>query len=179
MSEAYIGEIRCFGFNFAPVNWAQCSGQLLPIQQYTALFSIIGTYYGGNGTSNFALPNLEGIAPMHWGNGTGLTPTVIGETLGTPTVTVGLQEIPSHRHTIQVFHLTQGAGTKTATPTSAAYIGNSDPDALYATTTPNTPLSPKAIGFAGNGGGLPHENMQPYLALNFCICLNGVFPPRS
>ena len=177
MSDAYVGEIRCFGFNFAPVNWAQCLGQLVAISQNPALFSILGTSYGGNGTSNFALPNLQATVPMHWGNGVGLTPTVVGEVLGSPSVTVSTPELPIHNHAISIFHLTQGAGAKTATPTSNTYVGDSDPDGLYSTSAPNTALSPKAIGIAGSGG--PHENRQPYLALNFCICLAGIFPPRS
>ena len=180
MSDAYVGEIRCFGFNFAPVGWFQCNGQLLPIQSYAALFSIIGTYYGGNGTSNFALPNLQGAVPMNWGNGAGLTPTVLGEVLGSTNVTVAAGQLGAHTHLLNSFHGTRTSGTKTNTPSNTAYIGTFDPDSAYGTTSIgqiNTPFSPKAFGFAGNGQ--PHENMQPYLAVGFCICISGIFPPRG
>jgi microcystin-dependent protein len=178
MSEAYLGEIRCFGFTFAPINWALCAGQLLPISQYSALFSIIGTTYGGNGTTNFALPNLQGSVPMHWGAGPGLSPTVLGDTLGSTTISLTGAELPAHVHTINSFQNTQTNGTKTNTPASTNWIGDSDPDAVYSLATPlNMPFSPNAIGFTGKG--LPHENMQPYLALNFSICMNGIFPSRG
>ena len=183
MSNPYLGEIRCFGFNFAPVGWAMCNGQLLPISQDTALFSLLGTTYGGNGTSNFALPNLQGQIPMHWGNGTGLSPTVIGEAQGTSTVTVTSSALPQHTHTLTAYVTAPGgAPERLASPDLAtSYIGPSNPDAIYLTGPTagqiNTSFNPAVIGTTGSG--LAHDNMQPYLVLNFCIALQGVFPSRN
>jgi microcystin-dependent protein len=176
----FLGEIRCFGFNFAPVGWLLCEGQLLPISQYTALFSLLGTYYGGNGTSTFGLPNLQGQVPMHQGNGAGLTPTVVGESQGSTSVTLLYSEMPIHQHTI-VTEITEpgGAPERAAVPSSgASYIGPSNPDALYnSTPTLNAIFAPQTIGTAGST--TPHDNMQPYLVLNFCICIDGVYPARN
>jgi microcystin-dependent protein len=179
MSEAYIAEIRAFGFNFQPRGWMFCNGQLLPINQYTALFSILGTTYGGNGVSNFALPNLQGQIPMHWGTpGGGLPQTVIGEVQGTATVTLLQTQLPQHQHTIS--SATAGAGVeRSAIPTSTSYISNAKGGDVYQNppVTTNAPFSPKAI--TQIGGSVPHDNMSPYLVLNFCICFNGIFPSRS
>jgi microcystin-dependent protein len=176
----FVGEIRCFGFNFAPVGWMFCEGQLLPISQYTALFSLLGTYYGGNGTSNFALPNLQGQVPMHQGEGAGLSETVIGEAQGSSTVTLLNSEMPIHQHTI-VTAITEpgGAPERAAAPSSGtSYIGPSNPDALYnSTPTLNATLALQTIGIAGSS--TPHDNMQPYLVLNFCIAISGVYPARN
>jgi microcystin-dependent protein len=181
MSTPYIGEIRCFGFNFAPNGWAQCNGQLLAIQQNAALFSILGTTYGGNGTTNFGLPNLQGQVPMHWGNGPGGFNTQIGEIQGTSTVSLVSTQMPIHSHTINASAIAAGAGSeRTAIPTAATYLGPSaNPNAAYQNPAPtiNAPLSPKAI--AATGSSAPHENMQPYVVLNFCIALTGVFPSRN
>jgi microcystin-dependent protein len=181
MSTPYLGEIRCFGFNFAPYQWAQCNGQLLAITQFTALFSILGTNFGGNGTTSFGLPNLQGQIPMHWGNGTGLPPTVIGEPLGEAQVSLISSQLPSHSHTAVAAKTTTGAGAeRSAIPNSASYLSEAvAPDFVYNKTppTPTLAFSPKAISV--NGGNLPHENRQPYLVLNFCIALAGVFPQRS
>lgn len=174
MSNQFLGEIRSLGFNFAPVNWALCTGQTLPISQYSALFSLIGTYYGGNGTTNFQLPNLQGNVPMHWGNGTGLSSYVIGETAGAATVTVATSEMPSHNHVVQVGE----GGTVTGTPSPTTWLSESKPATTYVNTgAPNAPLNLTAIGIAG--GNIPHDNSQPYLTINFCIAMNGVFPPRG
>jgi len=178
MSDPFVAEIRAFGFNFAPYQWAFCNGQILPISQYTALFSLIGTYYGGNGTTNFALPNLQGQIPMHWGDGPGLSPTVLGETQGTENVTLISGQMPMHNHGVNTFQNTVTDGTKTNIPSPTNWIGDSDADFAYNTATvPTTTMAGTAIGPAGNS--LPHENMQPYLAVNFCICLAGVFPARN
>lgn len=178
MADAFYGEIRIFGFNFAPKNWAFCDGALIPISQNTALFSLLGTSYGGNGTTNFALPNFQGRAGMHWGNGQGLTPRSLGEQDGTDTVTLLTTQMPGHVHGL-MGATTTGATQKVAAPATNAMFSNSGPGAAYSdTTTPTlTPFSPQAIGIAG--GSQPHTNNQPRLSLNFCICLNGIFPSRN
>jgi microcystin-dependent protein len=175
MSEGYIGEIRAYGFNFAPYNWMFCNGQLLPISSYTALFSIIGTTFGGNGTTNFALPNLQGQIPMHWG--TGPSNTVLGQVQGQPTVTLTTQQIPTHTHTATA---ATGTGSeRTASPGPTSYLGESAPGEAWSSASPTIgpQFAPNAISTAG--GSIPHNNMQPFLVLNFCICFNGVFPTRS
>lgn len=180
MSEPYVGEIRCFGFNFAPVNWAFCNGQLMSISSNPALFSILGTTYGGNGTTTFALPNLQGQIPMHWGTATGLPTTSIGQVQGTPNVTLTTQQLPSHTHTATAAEATQ-PNQRTAAPNTNAtsFLASSEsPDlAWQRAPTPNTQFAPNAIGTQGSS--LPHDNMQPFLTLNFCIALYGVFPTRS
>jgi microcystin-dependent protein len=180
--DPYIGEIRCFGFNFAPVNWAFCNGQLLAIAQNTALFSILGTTYGGNGQSTFGLPNLQGRSPMHWGNSnTGLN-TVIGETLGETTVTLTSNEMPQHSHTVYATSLEAGGTPERSAgpnPNGESYLSQANAGFIYqaAPSTPDTAFFNGAISQAG--GSQPHENMQPYLTLNFCISLFGIFPSRN
>ena len=177
MTDPFVAEIRMFGFNFAPKGWAFCNGQLLPLSQNTALFSLLGTTYGGNGQSNFGLPNLQGNAPMHPGQGPGLSLHDLGETGGSETVTLLESEIPSHGHPMQA---SQGDGTeRTPSPGGngqllATGVGISQ---YQAPSGPATPLSGSAIAPAG--GDQPHNNMQPYLVLNFCIALQGVYPPRT
>jgi microcystin-dependent protein len=172
VSDPFVAEIRIFPFNFAPQGWAFCNGQLLPLSQNTALFSLLGTTYGGNGKSNFALPDLQGNAPLGAGQGPGLSLRDLGETGGAATVTLLESEIPAHGHTLQ--------GTldddDSTSPVGHAYGALS---VAYAPgNSPNTvPMAPEALAPAG--GNLPHNNLQPYLTLNFCIALQGVFPPRS
>jgi microcystin-dependent protein len=177
MSNPYVGEIRIFGFNFAPLGWATCDGQILPISQNTALFSLLGTNYGGNGTSTFALPNFQGDTGVNQGQGSGLSQYFVGQQSGTTTVTLAQNNLPLHNHVIN----TQASGVSSQglhAPTSTAYLGNSDPDRLYnSTATPTLSMAPQAIGASGQGQ--PHDNMQPYLVLLFCIALVGVYPPRS
>lgn len=176
MTDQYIGEIRSFGFNFAPVNWATCDGQLLSISQNAALFSLLGTYFGGNGTSNFGLPDLRGNVPMHWGNGVGLSPYVMGERVGAETVTITTQTMASHNHGLQVWE----DGAVTNRPSTSAYVGVAQPAQIYIASGSISPqLSPSAIGMGPPNGGQPHINQQPYLVINFCIALQGIFPPRS
>lgn len=178
MSEPFIGEVRAFGFHFAPVGWAFCNGALMSIAQNPALFSILGTTFGGDGTATFGLPDLQDRAPMHWGQGVGLTPRVIGEVLGSQSVTLTTAQMPSHSHTIQ----TQAGNTlsqEKSEPSAAAWLGVSASGKAY---NPNevpfdATFSSKAI--AVNGGSAPHQNMQPLLALNFCIALQGIFPARN
>jgi len=177
MSDAYLGEIRCYGFNFAPYGWAQCNGQTLSITQYSALFSVIGTTYGGNGTTNFMLPNLQGQIPMHWGSGPGLPTTSVGQVQGQPEVSLIANQIPQHIHSI--YAATSVTAEQSAIPTTSSYMSELKGSFCYQVppVTTNTPFSVKAI--SPNGAGQPHDNMQPYLTLNFCICLNGTFPPRG
>jgi len=175
MADQFLAEIRIFTGNFAPVGWALCQGQLLPISQNTALFSLIGTFYGGNGTSNFGLPDFQGMAPINQGQGAGLTERFLGETSGTETVSLLQTEIPSHNHQLQ--GSTNGADQ--TTPAGNVWAGSNvgrTPPPLYSTTQ-NTTMSLNAL--APTGGSQPHNNMHPYLALNFIIALQGIYPPRS
>lgn len=180
MSQPYVGEIRCFGFNFAPAGWQLCNGALLAISENETLFQLIGTTYGGDGQSTFAVPDLRGRAPMHWGNGPGGFNTSIAEILGTETVLLVPNQIPIHNHAIVAAIVAPGGATEhLANPTLAtvnAYLATSAPDQVYNTASPtiNTAFAGSAIG--SNGGPQPHENRQPYLALNFSISLFGVFP---
>jgi len=187
MSQPYIGEIRCFGFNFAPVNWAFCNGQPQSIANNTALYSVIGTIYGGDGQTTFNLPNLQGQVPMHWGNPTtgpavGLN-TQIGQVMGTTTVTLTTAQTPAHNHTItaQDFPNQQPHSYRTGVPNPNAWLSNnSGPGGVWydrASPNLNAQFSPSVL--SPTGGSQPHENMQPYLVLNFCICLYGVFPSRN
>lgn len=171
--DQFIGEIRLFAGNFAPKGWALCDGQLLPIASNTALFSLLGTQYGGNGTTTFALPDLRGRAPMGQGNGPGLTPYSVGASVGTSTVTLLSNQIPAHTHTPQATSSTLGS----ADPTdkiwgSKSSVGANKP---YAASI-NTPMNPMALEVVG--GSQPHNNMQPYLALSYIIALEGEYPPR-
>lgn len=173
MSDPFVAEIRIVGFNFAPTGWALCDGQIMPISQNTALFSLLGTTYGGDGKSTFALPNLQGTFPMGPGQGPGLSLRDLGETGGASTVALLETEIPVHTHT-----LSPGAtgGTATVDP-SNALLGASPTRPYAAGSTPS--VSGAAMGTALVGSGLPHNNMPPYLTLNFVIALRGVFPARS
>lgn len=177
--EPFIAEVRCFGFTFAPRGWAQCNGQLMSISQNTALFSILGTTYGGDGVSTFALPNLQGRIPMHWGSSPGGETTAIGEVQGQTSVTLTTNQIPSHPHAVTA--VTVGdASERTAIPTNVAFLsGSRNPNLAYQNpgAAVTSAFSPKAITV--NGGSQPHDNMQPYLVLNFCIALEGIFPSRN
>jgi len=171
--DPFVAEIRIFPFNFAPRGWAVCNGQLLPISQNTALFSLLGTTYGGDGKSNFALPNLQGSAPMHPGQGPGLSLHDLGEVSGVETVTLLPSEVPMHSHTIPC------TTTEAGTLGMGAVFAKTDADRppVYTNSAPNVTMSPMTLAPAG--GSLPHNNMQPYLTLNFCIALQGVYPPRT
>lgn len=174
MADPFVAEIRVFPFNFAPQGWAFCDGQLLPLSQNTALFSLLGTTYGGNGKSNFALPDLQGRAPMHPGQGPGLSLHDLGETGGSETVTLLESEIPSHSHAMRA---SPDDGDLKA-PTAARSLARSINGSVYqSVTTGLQMMAPQAI--TPVGGDQPHNNMQPYLTLNMCIALQGVFPPRS
>ena len=172
MTDQFVAEIRIFGFNFAPTGWARCNGQLLPITQNTALFSLLGTFYGGDGKSTFALPDLQGMAPMHPGQGPGLSLHDLGESAGSDTVTLLDSEIPVHAHTVTTSQ-SDGTSQSGAGEKLASGIGI----AQYAAAGNLTSMAAQSL--AGSGGDQPHNNMQPYLTLNFCIALQGVFPPRG
>jgi microcystin-dependent protein len=179
MADAYLGEIRIFAGNFAPNGWALCNGALLPIAQNTALFSILGTQYGGNGQTNFALPNLSGSAAMSQGSGQGLTARAVGESVGTQSVTLDTNEMPAHNHVPNAV-TSVAADTSPANDFWAVAPAEGKPPHhvtpnLY-TSTVNAPMSPVALSVTG--GSQPHNNMQPYLAMNFIICMNGEYPQR-
>ena len=179
MTDAYTGEIRVFGFGYAPRNWALCNGQLLPISQNAALFSILGTQYGGNGTSNFALPNFNNYAANHQGSGPGLSSYVVGEISGDANVTLSVGEIPQHNHALSGGQVTpQNLSQNVPMPGNTAVFAVSGPQSAYTDQVqPATSFAPQAITMTG--GSQPHENRQPFLALNFSICINGVFPSRN
>src|SRR5829696_2405278 len=174
MADPFVAEIRIFPFNFAPKGWAWCDGQLLPLSQNTALFSLLGTTYGGNGKSNFALPDLQGRAPMHPGQGPGLSLHDLGETGGSETVTLLESEIPSHSHAIFT-HGQDPADLGSPTPNRA--LARTNRGFGYTTAAALTFMAPETLAPAG--GDQPHNNMQPYLTFYFCIALQGVFPPRT
>lgn len=182
MSDPYIGEVRLFGCNFAPYGWFQCNGQLLPISQYTALFSILGTYYGGNGTSNFALPNLQGTLPIGWGQARSGTQYVLGEYFGVENVNLISTEMPAHTHAANASGVTATL-TNPSGDLFAPYLDSSGAGGLAfvppAAATPPAlgQMAPQAIGFAGSSQ--PHANMQPYLAVTICIAYQGIFPSRG
>lgn len=171
MSTPFIGEVRLFGGNFAPLGWALCQGQLMAISQNDALFALIGTTYGGDGQTTFALPNLAGRIPLHQGQGPGLAPRTMGEQAGTETVTLSASQIPAHTHAL-IGNSAAAAGTS---PAGALLAATSV--ASYDTGAAATPMAAGAVGIAG--GSQPHENMAPTLALNYIIALEGIFPSRN
>ncbi len=171
MATPFLAEIRMFGFNFNPRGWAHCSGQMLPVAQNQALFAILGTTYGGNGLSTFALPDLRGRAPVHWGQGPGLSNIIVGQPGGEALHTLTDLELPQHLHVPQ-------ASTATADQTSpAGSLWAATPVNHYGAPGAAVPLSPSAISPVG--GSQPHANEQPYLAVNFSIALEGIFPSRG
>lgn len=180
MSTPYVGEIRCFGFSFAPFGWAFCNGQQVSIADNNALYAIIGTIYGGDGVTTFALPNLQGQVPMHWGNGPSGFNTNIGQVQGQATLALTSNQIPVHTHAMICGGTLPGGGVeRTATPLTTTFVGPSSPDGLYKSqpTAIDAPFASETIG--STGGSQPHDNMQPYLTLNFCIALQGIFPSRN
>ncbi len=170
MADPFVAEVRMFPFNFAPSGWAFCNGQLLPLSQNTALFSLLGTTYGGNGLSTFALPNVQGSAPMHPGQGPGLSLRDLGETGGSETVTLLESEIPAHTHTVRGV---DDSGLQSSPGGALSARAN-----IYrAASGPLVNMSANMLAPAG--GNQPHNNLQPYLTVNFCIALQGVYPPRT
>jgi len=177
MSDQFLGEIRIFGFNFAPTGWALCNGQLMPISQNTALFSLLGTTYGGNGTTNYALPNLQGSAALQPGQGAGLSLYDLGEMGGEAAVTLLTTQLPAHTHTPACFNGAGGATTPAGNILASAKVGKQSENRYSATPGSSPPMSSQALPIAG--GGQPHNNLPPYLVLNFCIALQGIFPSRN
>lgn len=175
MSDPFIGEIKMVGFSFAPYGWAFCNGQILSIQQNSALFALLGTTYGGDGKTTFGLPNLQGHVPIGFGAGPGLTPRTLGETDGSAAVTLNTSQMPLHSHTPL-----GTTGNDAASPeghTWGTLAGGRTPPPAYQSGTPNVSMHPAALASAGNN--IPHNNLQPYLAVNFVIALQGIFPSRS
>jgi len=178
MADQFVAEIRMFAGNFAPTGWALCNGQLMPISQNTALFSLLGTYYGGDGKSTFALPDLQGRSPLAWGDGPGLTSYSPGDVVGQEDVTLLTSEMPLHSHPVTGVGPTVN-GT-TGNPSAAAWatsrVGRTT-EQLYSTSPGTRQMSPGTLSVTG--GSAPHNNMPPYLTLTFIIALQGVFPPRG
>jgi microcystin-dependent protein len=175
MADPFVAEIRIFPFNFAPRGWAWCNGQLLPLSQNTALFSLLGTTYGGNGQTNFALPNMQGNAPMHPGQGPGLSLHDLGETGGSATVTLTQAEMAQHSHTLRAY---TGDAADSRIPNPNETLGTPAPGNLYNPSASGaTPMNGQAYSLTGNGQ--PHNNMMPYVTYYFNIALQGVYPPRS
>jgi microcystin-dependent protein len=167
MSEPFLSEIKIVSFNFPPKGWALCNGQLLPINQNQALFALLGTTYGGNGQTNFALPNVRGRVPIHMGNG-----HTLGESAGATSVTVNIQQLPQH------IHVLNGTSNNSAnTPANNTVLGKSAPQVAYGGPTSLVAMDPQSI--SNVGGSQPHNNMMPYLVLNFIIALQGIFPSRN
>jgi microcystin-dependent protein len=178
MADPFVAEIRIFPFNFAPKGWAFCNGQLLPISQNTALFSLLGTTYGGDGKSTFALPDMQGNSPMHPGQGPGLSLHSLGETGGSQTVTLLVSEIPAHAHFVGRASAINGDSVTPVGSVWAQSAAGRGSAALYHEAPANAKVNP-IFSLSVTGGSLPHNNMQPYLTLSFCIALQGVFPPRT
>jgi microcystin-dependent protein len=173
LSDPFLGEIRMFGFNFAPRGWATCSGQTMPINQNTALFSLIGTYYGGNGTTTFNPPDLRSRVPLNQGQGPGLSPYTIGQQGGTENTVLQQSNMPAHNHTVS-----PGANDSPATATrpGGAVLARTTA-AIYATASDGTTMANSTT--STNGSNQPFSTVQPYLAINFCIALQGIFPSRN
>ena len=177
MTEPYVAEIKMFGGNFAPRGYALCNGQIISIAQNTALFSLLGTTYGGNGQTTFALPDMQGRAPVHQGNGVGIDPVVLGEMAGETSVLLNTGNLPQHTHPISGAVI--GSSNPGETPASNTLFTNSAPNQLYAAAlgTGGLNLAPQTVTMAG--GSQPHNNAQPYLAVTFIIAMEGIFPTRN
>jgi len=177
MTTPYLAEIKMFGGNFAPRGYALCNGQIMAISQNTALFALLGTTYGGNGQTTYALPNMQGRAPVHQGGGAGIDPVSLGEMSGTPSVTLTTAELPSHTHPISGAIIANSNPGET--PASNTLFTNSAPNQLYAAALGTGALNLASQSISMAGGSQPHNNMQPYLAVTFIIALQGIFPARN
>lgn len=177
MSEPFVGEIRLFGFSRLPNGWLPCDGSLQAISNYETLFSLIGTTYGGDGQVTFAMPDLRGQVPLHWGSGPGLTTRTIGEASGTETVTLIQNQMPAHSHTM---YATPATSTATALGAGTNLLGTIGADTMYATDiTGLNPIAAAAQSVSLNGGTQPHENTMPTLTVQFCIASDGIYPQQS
>ncbi len=175
MTDPFLAEIRIFAGNYAPTNWGLCNGQLMPIAQNTALYSLLGVNYGGDGRSTFALPDLRGSAPMQQGQGSGLSQRQLGEAGGEQTVTLLTSEMPSHTHSAMAYNAGGDSGTPAGEVWAQATFGKGA-TLMYSTAAPNVTMNPLATQVTG--GSQPHNNMPPYLCVSFIIALQGIFPPR-
>ncbi len=174
MAEPFVGQIIMTGFNFAPRGYATCDGQIIPIAQNTALFSLLGTTYGGNGQTTFGLPDFRGRLPLHQGQGPGLTPRTMGESAGSESVTLIQTQMPAHVHPMMAF---QGQGDAPLPEGNLIAGSNQTGTSIFTNVAPNTAMSPMSVGTAG--GSQPHQNMQPFLVISFSIALQGIFPSRN
>jgi microcystin-dependent protein len=173
--DPFVAEIRIVPFNFAPQGWAFCDGQLMPLSQNTALFSLLGTFYGGDGKSTFALPNLQGMSAMNPGQGPGLSQRFLGEQGGEESVTLLTSEIPAHTHSL----MGSGSNASTSNPSAQTCLAKAFGGFAYKVDPPGTTAQMAFQALGVTGGDLPHNNLQPYLVLNHVIALQGVFPPRG
>jgi microcystin-dependent protein len=173
MADPFLGEIRMFGGNFAPIGWALCAGQILPISQNTALFSLLGTTYGGNGTTTFALPDLRGRVPLSFGQGPGLSNYVLGQASGSENVTLISNQMPAHAHAVSAVAGNQG----TSSHPNNQFLASSGSAVIYNAGPPDSSMNAGMI--QNTGGNQPHPNLQPYLCLNFIIALQGIYPSRN
>jgi microcystin-dependent protein len=174
MSENFVGEIRMFGGNYAPIKWAMCEGQLLPVSQNDALFSLLGTIYGGDGMTTFALPDLRGRVPIHMGQGPGLTDRRIGQKFGSENVTLTGQNLPNHTHTLNA-----ASGDGTSNNPAANVLGASTNTVQIYNSTSTAPVSMNAAAVGSTGGSQAHSNLMPTQCVNFIIALYGIYPSRS
>ncbi|BDY05998.1 tail fiber protein [Ferrimonas sp. YFM] len=186
MADPFLGEVRAFGFNYAPRLWTQCLGQLMSINQFSSTFAILGTSFGGDGRTTFGAPDLRGRSPMHvggtgWVSGPGLSPYRLGQQPGVASIALTEEEIPQHRHELHSFFSPGESSTQVAQEQSLLSITSTpDPTAIFAYSkedTPTQPLDSDSLALAGRSA--PHENRQPFLAMNFCLCLDGTFPSRN
>jgi len=178
MAEAFLGQIQMVGFNFAPSGWAQCDGQLMSISQNTALFSLLGTFYGGDGRTTFALPDLRGRLPIHQGQGPGLSDYVLGEELGEENVTLLSNQIPAHTHAVTTNCVSTGGDS--TSPVGRVWSKDLGVQTgTYSANPNNATMSASAVTAAAAGGSQPHSNMRPYLTINFVIAVTGIFPSRN
>jgi microcystin-dependent protein len=180
MAEAFLGEIRIFGFNFAPVGWLQCNGQSLPISQNAALFALLGTTYGGDGIKTFNLPNLQSRVPVSQGQGAGLSPYLMGEQGGSENVTLLSNQMPLHNHLVNAVSAAGNAAQPNGAFLATVQVtGGTKGETVdtYSTANANATMNQNMVGMAG--GNVPHSNLQPFLVFNFCICMAGIFPTRN
>ena len=175
MAQPFVGQVIAVGFNFAPVGWLLCNGQLLPISQYDVLFDLVGTTYGGDGVTTFAVPNLNGRAPVGMGQGSGLSNYILGQTAGTENVTLVANQVGSHGHALMTS--SQAVTSSVPGPTVALGVSTFTAAGIYLQAAPNTTLGSSSIG--STGGSLPHENRQPYLTINYIIAAYGIYPSQN